>query len=106
MYERAPKRADLALNNKITRQNKTGKNTMKRWIKWTAGVAGALVLLLAGTAVVGSQMAERKSQRQIKVAVQPVAIPATPQALERGAYLYNSRGCADCHGANGAGREF
>jgi hypothetical protein len=51
---------------------------MKRWIKWTAGVAGALVLLLAGVALVGSQMAERKSQRQIKVAVQPVAIPATP----------------------------
>lgn len=79
---------------------------MKRWIKWTAGVAGAVVLLLAGTAVVGSQMAERKSRRQVKVSVQPVAIPATAQALERGAYLYNSRGCADCHGANGAGREF
>lgn len=83
-----------------------GKTAMKRWITWSAGIAGAVVLLLAGTAVVGSQMAERKSQRQIKVAVQPVAIPATAQALERGAYLYNSRGCADCHGAGGAGREF
>jgi mono/diheme cytochrome c family protein len=79
---------------------------MKRWMKWTAGVAGAVVLLVAATAVVGSQMAGRKSQRQIKVSVQPVAIPATAQALQRGAYLYNSRGCADCHGANGAGREF
>jgi mono/diheme cytochrome c family protein len=79
---------------------------MKRWIKWTAGLAGAVVVLVAGVAVVGSQMADSKSQRQIKVSVQPVAIPATPQALERGAYLYNSRGCADCHGAAGAGREF
>ena len=83
-----------------------GKDTMKRWIKWSAGITGAVLLLLAGTAVVGSQMADSKSQRQIKVAVQPVAIPAAAQALERGAYLYNSRGCADCHGANGAGREF
>ncbi|WP_411879110.1 c-type cytochrome [Polaromonas sp. YR568] len=79
---------------------------MKRWVKWSAGAAGALALLLAATAVIGSQMAERKGQRQIRLSVQPVAIPATAQALERGAYLYNSRGCADCHGANGAGREF
>ncbi|MFS2036981.1 c-type cytochrome [Polaromonas sp. CT11-55] len=79
---------------------------MKRWIKWGAGITCAVVLLLAGTAMVGSQMADSKSQRQIKVAVQPVAIPAAAQVLERGAYLYNSRGCADCHGANGAGREF
>jgi cytochrome c553 len=27
-------------------------------------------------------------------------------ALERGSYLYASRGCVDCHGANGAGRLF
>jgi len=82
------------------------KKAMKQWIKWGVGFAGAVVLLLAGTAVVGSQMAGSKSQRQVKVAVQAVAIPATAQALERGAYLYNSRGCADCHGASGAGREF
>jgi mono/diheme cytochrome c family protein len=75
-------------------------------MKWTAGAAGAVLLLAVATAVVGSQMAERKSQRRIKLSVQPVVIPATAQALERGAYLYNSRGCADCHGANGAGREF
>lgn len=67
---------------------------MKRWIKWTAGLVGAAVVLVTGVAVVGSQMADSKSQRQIKVSVQPVAIPATVQALQRGAYLYNSRGCA------------
>jgi mono/diheme cytochrome c family protein len=27
-------------------------------------------------------------------------------AVERGRYLYASRGCADCHGADGAGRSF
>ena len=69
---------------------------MKRWTKWTASLVGVAVVLVAGVAVVGSQMADSKIQRQIRVSVQPVAIPATAQALERGAYLYNSRGCADC----------
>jgi mono/diheme cytochrome c family protein len=40
------------------------------------------------------------------VAVQPVALPAGDAALERGRYLYASRGCADCHGADGGGRRF
>ena len=31
---------------------------------------------------------------------------ANPAALERGRYLYESRGCADCHGADGGGRTF
>ena len=33
-------------------------------------------------------------------------MPASQQALERGKYLFESRGCVDCHGANGGGREF
>ncbi|HMA09321.1 MAG TPA: c-type cytochrome, partial [Ramlibacter sp.] len=28
------------------------------------------------------------------------------QSLQHGKYLFESRGCAECHGANGAGREF
>ena len=27
-------------------------------------------------------------------------------ALEHGRYLFRSRGCADCHGVDGGGREF
>lgn len=79
---------------------------MKRWVKWISGGLGVLVVLAAGAAVVGTQLAERKSQRQIKVNVQPVIFPNDAAALERGKYLFNSRGCTDCHGANGAGREF
>jgi mono/diheme cytochrome c family protein len=45
-------------------------------------------------------------QRKVSVTVQAVAERSDAQALERGKYLYASRGCVDCHGANGAGRTF
>jgi mono/diheme cytochrome c family protein len=35
-----------------------------------------------------------------------VAYRSDAAAIERGKYLYSSRGCVDCHGANGAGRTF
>ena len=44
--------------------------------------------------------------RKVEVAVKPVAYASGQQALERGKYLFESRGCVDCHGANGGGREF
>ncbi|SFB79512.1 Cytochrome C oxidase, cbb3-type, subunit III [Polaromonas sp. OV174] len=82
---------------------------MKRWIKWVGGSLGALALLAAGAVVLGSQLAERKGQRQIKVNVQPLAVSVAAgdgAALARGQYLFNTRGCAECHGSGGAGREF
>jgi len=79
---------------------------MKTWIKWTAGTVAVLAAVAAGIVFVGSQMGERKRQRQVDVKVQAVAIPTDAVALERGRYLFASRGCVDCHGANGAGRQF
>ncbi|HSV54214.1 MAG TPA: cytochrome c, partial [Burkholderiaceae bacterium] len=79
---------------------------MKRWIKWTAGALGVIVLLVGGAAVLGTQLAERKRNRQVNVQVQPVPYTSEAQALARGRYLFESRGCVDCHGANGAGRSF
>jgi mono/diheme cytochrome c family protein len=40
------------------------------------------------------------------VAVAAVPYTTDAQALERGKYLFESRGCAECHGAQGGGREF
>lgn len=84
---------------------------MKRWLKWTLGAVGALVVVAAAAAVVGAQLAERKSQRHVSVILQPVTWASTVAApdaptLARGKYLFNSRGCAECHGVNGGGREF
>ncbi len=73
-------------------------------LKWLLG-AVALVLLL-GVAVVaaGFALGGRKMERRIDVSVAPVALPADAGGLELGRYLFNSRGCAECHGANGSGR--
>ena len=84
---------------------------MKRWVKWSLGVLGALVVAAAAAAVVGVQLAERKSLRQVSLSLPPPAWAgktAAPDAamLARGKYLFNSRGCAECHGLDGAGREF
>ena len=79
---------------------------MKRWIKWTSGAIAVLGLLAMGAAVVGQQLAERKRMRQISVPVAALAYVSDAPALARGKYLFESRGCVDCHGADGAGRSF
>ncbi|MGZ5195600.1 MAG: c-type cytochrome [Ramlibacter sp.] len=79
---------------------------MKKLIKWTAGGLGVVVVLAAATVAIGLQLGERKKARQIDVAVVPVAYVPDTQALQRGKYLFDSRGCAECHGADGSGREF
>ncbi|MGC1172696.1 c-type cytochrome [Polaromonas sp.] len=79
---------------------------MKRWVKWTVGAGVTLLVLVAGTAVVGTTLAEKKGERLVTVNVRPVSFPTDAQSLERGKYLFSSRGCVDCHGANGGGREF
>jgi len=79
---------------------------MGKWIKRGAVALGVLLVLAAAAAAVGVQLAQRKMARQLAVNVQPVALPAEPAALDRGKYLFATRGCTDCHGANGAGRVF
>ena len=79
---------------------------MKRWIKWIAGILGLIVLLLIGAAMTGKQLAQQKRTRQVAVTVAAVPLPTDAASLERGRYLFLSRGCAECHGANGGGREF
>jgi len=79
---------------------------MRKWVR-RAGIAlGVLLLLAAAAVVVGVQLADRRMQRVVDVRVQAVAYRTDAQAVERGRYLYQSRGCVDCHGANGAGRVF
>jgi mono/diheme cytochrome c family protein len=79
---------------------------MKAWLKRSLiGLVSIGVFGAAGLAL-GAYAGDRKRQRQVDVAVQPVAIPSDGAALERGHYLFATRGCVDCHGANGVGRAF
>jgi len=61
-------------------------------------VAAAILALLAGW------LSERKRNRVIDITVAPVAFATDEASIRRGKYLYESRGCMECHGANGAGR--
>lgn len=79
---------------------------MSKWLKIGGAVLAALVLLAAAAVLAGLRMAEGRMQRQVEVVVRPVAFRSDAAAVERGRYLFASRGCADCHGANGAGRTF
>lgn len=65
-----------------------------------------LVLLLLGllAAAAAHLLAQRKLNRSIDVQVAPVAFVTDEASLARGKYLFQSRGCAECHGANGAGK--
>ena len=79
---------------------------MNKWIRRGAVALAALSALAGAAVVTGTQLATRKMERRIDVAVAPVAYRDDETALERGRYLFKSRGCVDCHGANGAGRQF
>ena len=76
---------------------------MRKWI--ARSVVGLTVLVSgAGAAfMVLAEMGDRKLARQVDVAVEPVAFRSDAASVERGGYLFRSRGCGDCHGANGAG---
>jgi mono/diheme cytochrome c family protein len=79
---------------------------MSKWIK-RAGWAAAGLFVVGSALVLGAlAAAEWRMTREVGVPKRPVAIRADPASVERGRYLFASRGCADCHGPTGAGRTF
>lgn len=79
---------------------------MKRWIKIAAIATAGLAAAAAATLALGSVAADSKKQRKVHVDVRPIALLQDAASVQRGRYLFNSRGCTECHGADGAGREF
>ena len=78
---------------------------MKTWIKSVAAAIAALVLLVLAVLALGMALGERKMTRTLTVPASPVTLRADTAHIEHGRYLFSTRGCADCHGANGAGKE-
>jgi mono/diheme cytochrome c family protein len=69
----------------------------------------ALVLLVGAAAiaiVVAWQLGERKLERKLEVRVVPVPYSKDRAALKQGKYLFETRGCAECHGTDGRGVVF
>lgn len=77
---------------------------MGKWMRWAVRILGGLVLLGLLTAAAAHLLSERKLKRTVAVNVTPVALPADPARIAHGRYLYSTRGCTECHGANGAGK--
>lgn len=79
---------------------------MKKVAKLIAWALAALVALAAVAAVAANLLAQRKLNRSIDIQVAPVAFVNDAASLARGKYLFQSRGCGECHGADGAGTPF
>jgi mono/diheme cytochrome c family protein len=77
---------------------------MSKWVKRTSLLLVGLALLGIVTTVVGKAMGERKMMRTVVFSLPPLSVGADTGRIEQGRYLYNTRGCAECHGANGAGK--
>ena len=79
---------------------------MNPWVKRSGWTLLGVLVLAAATVVGGRYLGDRKRARVVDVPVQPVAWAIDTAGLERGRYLFQSRGCTDCHGTDGGGKEF
>jgi cytochrome c553 len=77
---------------------------MKRVIRYFGWALLALVVLGLAAAGAAHLLAQRKLNRAIEVNAAPVAFVSDDASLARGRYLFQSRGCGECHGDNGAGK--
>ena len=78
----------------------------KKWAMRAGMLLAALVVLLACAVAFGLWSAERKMNRNVAIDVKGVAFRDDAASVERGKYLFASRGCVDCHGAAANGRVF
>lgn len=85
---------------------RSSESPMKRWMQWTACTAELLGTFVAATAAAGWYLAGQKRQRMLEPKTVRVEYTLNTATLERGRYLFAARGCVDCHGAKGQGREF
>jgi mono/diheme cytochrome c family protein len=74
-----------------------------RWASWGLGF---IIIAVAAAALVGTTMADRKQERRIAVGLTAIALPDDPASIARGRYLFQTRGCTECHGDDGRGRAF
>lgn len=70
-------------------------------------VGGTLVTLAVGAGVVAGAavlLSERKMNRIVDVTVTSVNLASFDPSIERGEYLFVTRGCSECHGTRGEGK--
>lgn len=77
---------------------------MNRVLKWA--LLGLVTILLLAVAAVGTGLLleQRRQARSVHIDVPDLTLPRDTHTLVRGKYLFESRGCTDCHGMAGEGR--
>jgi mono/diheme cytochrome c family protein len=78
---------------------------MNRWVKRAGLGAIGLVALAAVTLVGAAKLGDRKAQRHVDVKLQSLPLRSDAASIERGRYLFLSRGCTECHGVDGGGKD-
>ena len=78
---------------------------MRRVLKWIGSIVGVLVLAALGLYAVAFMKSESAMKQHYTVADPPLAMKSDPATIERGAHLFATRGCGDCHGQDAAGKE-
>jgi mono/diheme cytochrome c family protein len=74
---------------------------MKRLLKWIGGLVAVLIVVGIGLVIAANLLYDRKRDRVITLDVKGVSVVSA--ALDRGKYLFASRGCGGCHAPSGAG---
>ncbi len=78
---------------------------MARFLRVAAwGLAGTAVAV-AVAAYAAVWVGERKAVRIVEVKVSPIAIREDAAGIAHGKYLFESRGCMECHGAGAGGKQ-
>lgn len=76
---------------------------MPRPLKLALAALAALAGIGAAAFSAAAWLGERKQHRVVEVRVVPVAPARDGPSLRQGKYLFESRGCAHCHGVGGQG---
>jgi cytochrome c553 len=77
---------------------------MKKWLKRLGVLLGVAVLALAGLVAVAWWKTSQGLARTYVVNDPPLVIGRDAATIAQGAHLFATRGCADCHGGDGAGK--
>jgi len=76
---------------------------MRTWLRRVLWGVGFVAVLIGAAIGWGLWQYQQRTHRLVPV---PARSFADSSDLARGRYLFDSRGCAECHGANGSGRVF
>lgn len=77
---------------------------MKKWMKWGLVGAGGVSVAVLGFAGVAIASSRSRMVERYEVSSYELPLVTSVEDLAEGKRLYVSRGCGDCHGADGAGK--